>query len=70
MTTEEKQRCSTIMKNHLKTLGWPNIAQPHKVVLQELQTMFNLLLVAGLVKEEDWEPYSMAAQIQYHFHVN
>jgi len=65
MTPENKKRIKEIMDAHLKSKGWPNVKDPDRLVMDEAENMFRLLLKAELVKYADWEPYYMAAIQQY-----
>lgn len=65
MTDQEKTKVKEIMLTHLKSLGWPNVKDPDKLVIEQAEPMFRLLLKANLIKYSDWESYYTAGIVEY-----
>ena len=53
------------MLNYLTSLGWPNVNDPDRFVMEHAENMFRILLKADFVKYADWEAYYTAAIQQY-----
>ena len=65
MDIKTKQQIKSVMLNHLQILGWPNVADPDRLVINEAENMFKFLIRYNLVKYTDWDQYYMAAISQY-----
>jgi hypothetical protein len=60
-----KDAIKAVMLEHLQTLGWPNVPDPNRMVFEEAENMFKLLVSKNLVPYASWEEYYMAAITQY-----
>lgn len=60
-----KEDVKAAMYEYLKSKGWPNVPNPNRFVIDQLDDMFKYLLDKGLVKEEHYEAYLYAATIKY-----
>ena len=65
MDAKTKAEIKKVMLDYLQYMGWPNMPDPDKFVLDQAENMFKILLKRDLVKYTDWEPYYMAAISQY-----
>lgn len=65
MANLNKAEIKKVMLDYLQYMGWPNMPDPDKFVLDQAENMFKILLKRDLVKYTDWEPYYMAAISQY-----
>ena len=65
MKPQIKEQIKKVMTDYLKSLGWPNMKDPDRFVMDQAENMFKILLKLNLVKYTDWEAYYMAAIQQY-----
>lgn len=65
MANLNKAEIKKVMLEYLNYMGWPNMPDPDKFVMDQAENMFKILLKRDLVKYTDWEPYYMVAISQY-----
>lgn len=65
MANLNKAEIKKVMLEYLNYMGWPNMSDPDKFVMDQAENMFRILLKRDLVKYTDWEPYYMTAISQY-----
>ena len=65
MDAKTKAEIKKVMLDYLQYMGWPNMPDPDKFVMDQAENMFKILLKRDLVKYTDWDAYYMPAISQY-----
>ena len=65
MDAKTKAEIKKVMLEYLQYMGWPNMPDPDRFVMDQAENMFKILLKRDLVKYTDWDSYYMAAISQY-----